>query len=72
MGEGVHLGDPGHYSYQQVCQATWVVYVHEDGRVNLAGYSHAGDGIRREEVAVGLTEGDAAEFHTAAECPWGR
>lgn len=74
------LGEPGHYSYQQVCQAAWVVYVHDDGKVNLhddgkvnlAGFSHTGDGIRREEVKVGPIDGDDAEFHIAAECPWSR
>lgn len=69
----IKLGRVGHYSYQNVCQTAMVVFVDVGAeKVNVAGYSHTGDGFRREAVLVGPVEGDDAEFHLNAACPWNR
>ena len=73
----IKLGRVGHYSYQQVCQTASICYVHPsfEGKpraVNVAGYNHAGDPFRRESVDFGPTEGENAEFHLNADCPWSR
>lgn len=66
------LNTSGHYSYQNVCQAAWVVFVDVTDKVNVAGFNHQGDWFRRENVPVGPIDGEEGEFHTSEACPWNR
>ena len=68
----IKLNRSGHYSYQQVCQAAFIVHVNDDGTVNVAGYNHTGDHLRREEVKIGPIDGVDGEFHLNRDCPWNR
>lgn len=71
--EEIKLGRVGHYSYQNVCQTATVCWVAPDSDfVNVAGYSHTGDGFRREAVPVGPDDNPEGEFHLNRECPWNR
>lgn len=71
MNDEIKLGRVGHYSYQEVCQVALIVYVDGD-LVNVAGWNHAGDNFRREEVPVGISDATTGEFHLNRDCPWHR
>jgi hypothetical protein len=69
------LGEGGHYSYQEVCQAAYVCAVKDAGfRVNVVALDS--DGTARSHLDVPVrqpTPDDGGQsFHLWHNCPWGR